>query len=197
MGLKKIRQNEEGSVIVIFSICLVVMISFASLALDIGVVNMKRARMMELCQQIRKTRLDAKDYIMNEPNPARAIYEIANQCAIENNFTGDLKIYYRETTDPVSPGGAPCWVNRRTYTVRIELRQTHDYVFPAGLIAGRTGTISAFLDGGEQKTASKEEGKGIIPVWCPGTPKNGSWKRTDRNGISSPQFTANDFPADW
>ena len=196
--LRTCRRQEHGSVIVIFALSLVTLLTFVSLAIDIGMVRMKQTAMMDLCQQMRKARLDAKDYIMNADNPALMIYEISNQCAIANGFIGDLKVYYREDTDPLL--SAPGWVDRRTYDVRIELQQEYRCAFAAAFITG-SGTlqITVYLDGGEQKTSGKDKWEKTVPVWYPGKEKTrtGAYQRTDLAGKSVAPFTPGDCPAEW
>lgn len=193
----KKKVGEKGNAAVLFAVCLTVLLSFVSLVTDFGVVGMKRARMMDLCQQIKTARLDAGDYIMNSSNPAKMIYDIGNQCAIDSGFTGNLKVYYKEVTSPVSPSGE--WVDKRIYKVRIELMQTHRFSYPANLILG-TGDrpITVFLDGGEQKSSAAAGGTLTIPVWYPrGTLRNGSYERSDLTGASPPIYMANNYPMGW
>lgn len=198
--LRTCQRQEHGSVIVFFALSLVTLLAFVSLAMDIGMINMKQAAMMDICQQMRKARLDAKDYIMNAADPARVIYEISNQCAIDNGFRGDLKVYYREETDPLVP--TTHWVDRRTYEVRIELKQEYKFAFAAAIFAGPdTQEITVYLDGGEEKTSGVgvEGTAETVPVWYPGTEKTrtGSYKRMDSAGETEARHTLGDCPADW
>lgn len=202
MGKIKIRQlkdRESGDILVLFACSLVVLLSFVAFAIDIGMVNMKKAHMMDLAQQMRQARLDAKDYILNADNPAELIYNITNQCAIDNGFTGSVKVYYQEESLPVSPTSE--WVERRTYRVRIELKQNHQYIFANAIFSGSDASqITVYLDGGEQKSSGVEGGTGTVPVWYPyssGGPKIGSYSRTDTVGISAPDFNSGDLPAGW
>lgn len=196
--LRICRRQEEGGVIILFALSLVTLLAFVSLAIDIGVVNMKRAAMMDLCQQMRKARLDAKEYIMFDDNPGQMIYQISNQCANENGFKGGLKVYYREHTDPAVP--ITNWVNRRTYDVRIELKQKYKFAFAAAFFTGSdTQEITVYLDGGEQKTATTNGVTETVPVWYPGTSKTTtrSYKRTDEVGPARGKEELGDCPADW
>lgn len=192
--LEQLKQKETGSVIVLFALSLVILLGFVSLALDVGMINMKRARMMDLCQQMRKARLDAKDYIMNADDPARLIYDISNQCAVDNNFKGHLKIYYQEQTDPLYP--TTNWVECRTYRVRIEISQEYRFAFAAGLLTGsETKKITVYLDGGEQKSSRGDDGTERVPVWYPlGDLQNGSYERLDNIGAAEPHFNQGDYP---
>lgn len=195
--LRMSRQQEKGSVIVIFALSLVTLLAFVSLAIDIGMVNMKRAAMMDLCQQMRRARLDAKEYIMNAKNPALMIYEISNQCAVANGFQGDLKVYYKEDSDPAVPTSD--WVDRRTYTVRIELKQKYQFAFAAALFAGPgSQEIVVYLDGGEEKTSGVIYGSETVPVWHPrGDLRTGSYKRKDLDGLTGYDYDPGDFPVGW
>lgn len=199
--LRAYQQQEKGDVIVIFALSLVTLLAFVSLAIDIGMISMKQAAMMDLCQQMRKARLDARDYIMNADDPARMIYDISNQCARDNGFLGDLKVYYKEDTDPVVVPTTSTWVDRRTYKVRIELKQEYQFAFAAAIFAGPDSQeITVYLDGGEQKTSSfAAVGVGTVPVWHPGSAKvkNGSYKRDDSVGIKDPYYDATDYPTGW
>lgn len=194
------RRQEKGDAIVLFALSLVALLAFVSLAIDIGVVNMKRAAMMDLCQQMRKARLDAKDYIMFADNPALMIYEISNQCAYENGFRGDLKVYYREHTDPAVPSPSTNWVDRRTYDVRIELKQEYKLAFAAAFFTGSdTWEITVYLDGGEKKTSGTTGAVETVPVWYSGRSNTitRSYKRDDLIGSSPPVPTEGDCPSDW
>lgn len=195
--IRTYRQQEKGDVIVIFALSLVMLLAFVSLAIDIGMISMKQAAMMDLCQQMRKARLDAKDYIMNADDPARMIYEISNQCAIDNGFRGELKVYYKEDTDPVAPTSN--WVDRRRYKVRVELKQEYQFAFAAAIFAGPDSQkITVYLDGGEQKTSSFEAvGMGTVMVWRPGSVMKGSYRRTDLEGLTAPHPESGDYPAGW
>jgi len=202
MVRKKIRQlkeRESGDILILFACSLVVLLSLVALAIDIGMVNMKKAHMMDLVQQMRQARLDAKDYIMNADDPAVLIYKISNQCAIDNGFTGNVKVYYQEVSVPAAPTSE--WVESRTYKVRVELKQELKYIFAGSLFSGSdTKQITIYLDGGEQKSAQAEEGIGELPVWYPhssGGPRIGSYSRTDTGGIGNPQFLSGDLPAGW
>lgn len=185
---RKWWRQERGGIIVLFALSLVTLLSFVSLAIDIGMVNMKRAAMMDLCQQIRKARLDAKEYIMYAKDPALMIYQISNECAKENGFQGGLRVYYKEDTDPATPTSA--WVDRRTYTTRIELRQNHQFSFVAALFSGPASQeIKVSLDGGEEKTSGPDEAEEKkVPVWHPGKEKTktGYYERKDITGEASP-----------
>lgn len=201
--LRICRRQEKGDVIVIFALSLVTLLAFVSLAIDIGMVNMKRAAMMDLCQQMRKARLEARDYIMHAEYPAEMIYEISNQCARENGFRGALKVYYREETDPIMP--TTNWVDRRKYDVRIELKQEYQFAFAAAIFTGPgSQEITVYLDGGEQKTSgvgSVEVGE-EVPVWFPGkfNTRTGSYKRKDSDLDGSEahdHFLEGDWPANW
>lgn len=199
MGMRNIRlkKQEKGSVVVFFALGLVLLLSFVSLAIDIGMVNMKKAKMMDVCQQIRKARIDAKDYILNASNPGAMIYEISNQAAIENNFEGQLKVYYSERTEPVSPSDN--WVDKRSYKVRIELQQEYTFAFAVGmLVGGGPQTITVTLDGAEVKTSTGNKEIGKVPVYYPkGNVKNGSFKRTDLIGAGGYDYNASDLPSGW
>lgn len=196
--LRAYRQQEKGDVIVLFALSLVMLLAFVSLAIDIGMISMKQAAMMDLCQQMRKARLDAKDYIMNAADPALMIYEISNQCAMVNDFQGELKVYYKEETDPVAPTSN--WVDKRRYKVRIELKQEYQFAFAAAIFSGPASQkITVYLDGEEQKTSSfTSVGEGTVPVWYPEkTLRTGSFKRKDLDGRDKPVYDATDYPAGW
>lgn len=197
--IRQLKERESGDILVLFAFSLVILLFFVALAIDIGMVNTKKAHMMDLVQQMRQARLDAKDYIMNADDPAMLIYNLSNQCAIENGFTGSVKVYYQEVTEPVSPTSE--WVESRTYKVRVELQQEIQYIFAGALFPGLDNKqITVYLDGGEQKTAQAESGVGELPVWYPyssGGPRIGSYCRTDTTGIGNPQFLSGDLPAGW
>lgn len=191
-----LKKYEKGSVVVFFAFGLVILLGFVSLAIDVGMVNMKKARMMDVCQQMRKARIDAKDYILNASDPGALIYDISNRCAIENNFEGNLKIYYSEKTDPASTSSN--WVDKRGYQVRIELQQEHRFAFAMGIFVGSAPqTITVSLDGSELKTSTGDKNIGKIPVWYPGHKRNGSYSRTDLLGVGACHYNAADLPSGW
>lgn len=193
----KCLRQEKGDMVVLFALSLVILLGFVSLAIDIGMVNVKRAAMMDLCQQMRKARLDAKEYIMNAKDPGLMIYEISNNCARENGFEGDLIVYYMEESDPAAPTSA--WVDRRTYTVRVVLKQKYQFAFAAAFFAGPgSQEITVYLDGGEQKTSGKSEWAEKVPVWHPGSDlRTGSFSRMDPAGSGGYSYIAGDYPAGW
>lgn len=199
--IKKSWQKENGAVLVLFAFLITILFFFTALAVDVGILNMKRGNMMNLCQEMRKARLDAVDYIMNSDDPARMIYDISNRCAVENGFTGNLKIYYKESTNPAFPTAN--WVEGRAYKVRVELSQSHRYIFSPAAFAGAKGEqkVSVFLDGSEEKTSGGENFTETVPVWCPSSSaagRSGSYERSDTTGAAGPKaFNRGDIPDGW
>lgn len=192
--------REEGAALVLFAFCITILLFFTALAVDVGILNMKRGNMMNLCQEMRKARLDAVDYILNSDDPARMIYDISNRCAVENGFSGKLKVYYQETTNPSVPTSN--WVDGRTYKVRIELTQSHRYIFFPAVFAGASEkAVSVVLDGSEEKTSGGEGFAERVPVWCPSVSpayRSGSYERSDLTGAAPPKaFQRGDIPAEW
>lgn len=190
--IKRYKKAENGIAAVLFAISLMVLLGFVSLAVDVGMINMKRAHMMDLCQQMRRARLAAGDFIMSADDPARLIYEITNDCAIDNGFTGGLKVYYAEESVPVYPTSE--WVERRTSRVRIELTQEMRFTMAAAVFSHPNKEIKIYLDGGEMKS----DPYGTAPVWYPYEKlKTGSYERQDNTGVKEPDFKEGDLPAGW
>lgn len=183
--MKRIRKRfsrEGGNILLLFAGFLILITFMVGIALDLGMIYMRRNDLIDLCQLARDRRFTYQDSIRYSDNPGAETYEIVSAAIRENGFSGTVKVYFFE--DPPAS-------NYRYYRVRTELSEEYEYTF-LKLFGLDTVTISTFLDGGETY------GEGINDmIWHPAMPcseYNGSYTGTAGGPY---HYDASDRPCDW
>lgn len=180
---RKCFSREDGNILILFAGALTVIILMVGIALDLGMIYMRRNDLIDLCQIARERRFTYQDTIRYAENPGQATYKIVYDAIRENGFDGTVKVYFKE--DEPEP-------NYRYYQVRTQLKEQYNYTF-LRLFGMDSVTITVFLDGGE---SYGEQGTDMI--WHPTNPcsvYNGSYTSNGNSEFSF--FEAGDFPSDW
>ena len=179
----KIRQmeKEEGSIIVIFAFVLFVLIFFVGIAMDFGMMYMKKSDMDNLCSMARAECFTYREQIQYCENPGEVTYEVLKKLFAQNGFTGDFEMYFKEDYDPDT------WKtsNSRSYKVRVILKDEYQYTFMR-LFKQDKATLTA------SKDIEETFGDGSVDViWHP--------KNVSYNGLykQSPHFEKGKIPAGW
>lgn len=180
----RILKKEKGNITILFAICLVVLIFFAGIAIDFGLYYMERNDLENLCRLLREDRFTYHDSIRYAQNPGRESYNIVENTMSSNNFSGDIKVYFKE--EPY-----PALSNSRSYKMRIQLEDKFEFIFLKLFGLGEVG-VSAHVDGEENYG---DGGNDVI--WHPNT------NVSTYNGLYSGKvgsfhnFTPGVFPNGW
>lgn len=183
--MKKLRKRfarEDGNILLLFAGSLILIIFMIGIALDLGMIYMRRNDLVDLCQLARDERFTYQDTIRYSDNPGRETYNIVANTMRNNGFNGTITVFFFER-EPEH--------NYRDYRVRIQLTEQYRYTF-LRLFGGDTVAITTWLDGGENYGES-----GADMIWYPKLPcseYNGSY-----TGTADGPFVYNpaDFPTDW
>lgn len=175
-------KREDGSIILLFAGCLVLLIFFVGIAIDLSLANMQRNDLENLCQVLRQDRFTYQDTIRYGENPGAIMYQIVSDTMADNQFDGAIKVYFCEQTP------AP---NYRYYRTRIQLSEEYSFYF-LRLFGADNATISVQIDGAE----TYGEGMNDM-IWHPKLPLaryNGSY-----TGVAGGDYTfvSGDIPTDW
>ena len=174
--------REEGNIILLFAGVLVILIAFVGLALDMGMLLVRRNELQNLCDLVRESRFAHQDTIRFADDPGLTSYQVATQAIVNNGFGGELTFYYREDT-PAD--------NRRKYIVRTELTEEFEFSF-LKVIGLDAMDIVVRADGGGDYGESTND-----VVWRPAgnvANFNGTYRGTIAGLLS---FDPGAFPADW
>lgn len=182
--MKKRFSREDGNILLLFAATLTLLIFMVGIALDLGMIYMRRNDLIDLCQLARERRFTYQNTIRYAENPGRETYQIVSNAIRENGFDGNITVYFYEQ----EPTPA-----HRYYQVRTVLSEQYEYTF-LKLFGADTVMISAYLDGGEHYGG--EDSTDMI--WHPKIPcskYNGSY--TGTNNSQNPWFAPGDLPSDW
>lgn len=127
----KIFREEKGAIIVLFAFLLPVMLSFVGVGADIGMLYIKRARMLEVGHIIRNARFNETIIFNNSEDPATTFDDLAKYYARLNGIEGTVINSEGVEVDRVSTDYEQTYLtqNRREYTVDIYLRDNYKYTF--------------------------------------------------------------------
>lgn len=179
---KSSLRSEDGSVILLFAACLVVLIFFVGIAIDLSMAYMQRNDLENLCQLIRQDRFTYQDTIRYADNPGASMYQVVSNTMADNGFDGTITVYFYEKNPEA---------NYRYYRTRVKLEKEFTFYF-LRLFGADHATIAVSVDGGETY------GEGMTDVvWHPSIPVsgyNGSYTGTATSGYT---FTSGDVPAEW
>lgn len=183
--MKKFRE-EDGAFVILFAFLLIALIGFVGMATDLTIMHMRQNELANLCQLVREDRFTYQDSIRYSENPVEECYNIIYQTLkVDNNFAGDIKIYYQE----INPANPYEWdPSRREYKLLVTVSEEFTFYF-LKLFGLNTATLSQSIEGGQVIG----EG-GYDMIWHP------SGSINDYSGsCSSPTgaFVPGDLPEDW
>ncbi len=182
--LKRLRDDEEGSILVLFSASLFLLIFFAGIAIDLSMYYTKKTDLENLCKILREDRFTYQDTIRYSSNPGITCYNIMSDTMTENNFKGGITVYFKE--DPY-----PALANYRKYHIRMEVSEEFEFHF-LRLFGLTQVVVKAHIDG-EQNYGDG----GNDMIWHPSgsvSLYNGSY--TGKPGLPH-KFVSGDYPEGW
>ena len=164
MRVKLIMQSklkkENGNIAILFALMFTVIMSFLSLALDLGMTYAYRGRMMEVAQVMRDTRFtkDAAigDLSMHDEHPGATMKNKLIEYARKNDFNGKVTITYNEYETSHSS---------RKYKVRIMLEDTYECTTLKCVGIDKLD-LCVVVNGSGDRNGS---------VWTPAHVDNGTW----------------------
>ncbi len=183
--LKKIFNKEDGNIIIIFAFSIVVLTGFIGLAVDLGMIYMKRNELENLCQMVKADKLDNADMIRYADNPGATSYNVLSENLSRNNFNGTLTLYFQEYESAD---------NSRKIRTKAVLETRQDCYF-LRLFGIRDVGLHADTSGEEVYGDSRNEG--ISRIWRPAanaTTYNGSYKGSAPGSYT---FVPGDKPSKW
>lgn len=172
-------KKENGNTTVLFASLIVILIGFIGMAIDIGIVYMRRSDLGNLCQLIRDDRFTHQDSIRFADNPGASTYEIVADAMKDNNFKGEIKVYFFEKKPEP---------NYRKYITRVELSEDVPVYF-LKLFGLKSFKIKAYIDGEDNY------GEGNLDrIWHPAMPESAYNGLYFGSKSESYTFTAGEFP---
>lgn len=84
--MRKLFNNERGNIAVISAFVFVALVGIAALATDIGLLAIKRARLMEIGQIMRDARFEQYQMIWEADDPAKAFDKIVREYGEKNGL---------------------------------------------------------------------------------------------------------------
>ncbi|CDZ23480.1 putative membrane protein [[Clostridium] cellulosi] len=87
--MKRYFSEERGNIAVLFAFVFIVLVGMAAMATDIGLLAIKRARLMEIGQIMRDARFEQSQLIWEADDPAQKFDEIVREYGIKNGLRDD------------------------------------------------------------------------------------------------------------
>lgn len=160
--MHKFSREEKGTIIVIFALLLPVLLSFVGAGTDIGMLYLKRARLLEVGHIIRNARFNETIVLMNSEDPATTFEDLAKYYAKLNGIEGTFINSQGIEVERVSTHYEQTLLTerRREYTVDIYLRDNYKYTF-LSILGFESQDINVTIHG----SGYQENSNG---VWAPG-----------------------------
>ncbi|MFV0396273.1 MAG: pilus assembly protein TadG-related protein [Coprobacillaceae bacterium] len=183
-----ILKEENGNVLLLFSLTVVILIGIVGFAIDLSMIYMERNDLINMSQVLRNDRFTFQDEIRYSDNPGLTCYQLVEKTLTDNAFEGDIRVYFEEVT---LPGNSYPEDNYREYNIRTVLSKEYNYHFLCLFGYEKTNIIFS-LDGGQAF------GEGLNDViWHPSktvAEYNGLYFK-DVTGAYS--FVVGEKPSDW
>lgn len=176
-------KDEKGNITIAFAAMLVVLLFFAGICVDLGMVYLRRAELYNLSKIIREERITFQDAIRYSDNPGAKTYEVVENALIKNNYNGNLKVYFQEYVQQE---------NLRQYRTKVVLSKEVPYNF-LRIFGHSSVTLNVSIDGSD---TMGETSVANVVVWHPSADKSsysGSYERTG----SAIDFDDSDLPDSW
>ena len=177
----KMLKEEKGSIIAIFTLCLVILIFFVGIAIDFGAYYMKKNDLENLCRIVREDRFIFQDTVKYSDNPAAEFYNIVQDTMNKNGFKGNINVYFKEEA-------FTAYANSRSYKMRVELSEPFSFSF-LKIFGLSSVMVEAHIDGKENYG---ESGNDVI--WHPGVNVNAYNGRYSGKAGSTYSFSPGVFP---
>lgn len=120
MKIKKFLKNEKGDILIIFALIFTLFLGFLAFVVDIGMMYLYRARMLEIAHIMRDTRFTKNTHITeliyNSNTPGKYLADMLSDYARKNGFRGKITITFEEDVPTT---------NKRNYTIKIELEDEY------------------------------------------------------------------------
>lgn len=98
--MKRYFSEERGNIAVLFAFVFIVLVGMAAMATDVGLLAIKRARLMEIGQIMRDARFEQYQMIWEADDPAKKFDEIVREYGIKNGLRNDqIKTEYIKVAD--------------------------------------------------------------------------------------------------
>jgi hypothetical protein len=160
--MRKFSREEKGAIIVMFALLLPVLLTFVGAGTDLGMMYIKRARLLEVGHIIRNARFNETIIFNNSENPATTFDDLAKYYAGLNGIEGTVINSKGVEVDRVSTNYKQTLLTqtRRDYTVDIYLNDNYKYCF-LNILGFESKDINVTING----SGYEENSNG---VWAPG-----------------------------
>ncbi|HEY4544503.1 MAG TPA: Tad domain-containing protein [Tissierellaceae bacterium] len=116
--MEKYYKDEQGDILILFAVALIMIILFIGLATDVILAYNKRDKIQEIGNIMVEARMDMGEEVWNSYNPEATLRDITNDIAIKNGIrTDQVEVYWEE--DYLGP-------NRRQAIVTIDITDVYE-----------------------------------------------------------------------
>lgn len=160
--MHRLTREEKGTIIVLFALLIPVLLAFVGACTDIGMMYIKRARLLEVGHIIRNARFNETIIFNNSEDPAATFDDLVKYYAGLNGIEGTFINSKGVEVDRVSTDYEQTVLTerRREYTVDIYLRDNYKYTF-LSIIGFDSQDVNIAIHG----SGYQENSNG---VWAPG-----------------------------
>lgn len=187
IGMKEVLKRwkkEQGNMTILFAASLFLILFFVGIGVDLSLYYMRRNDLENLCRLLREDRFTYQDTIRYANNPGAAMFKIASDTMKSNQFSGEIKVFFKEEPFPAA-------ANERKYKTRVQISEKFNFYF-LQIFSLKTAPVVAYVDGVEQYGES-----GLDVIWHPDVSVdayNGSYTGTVGSAYT---FSAKDYPSGW